>query len=1041
MWIPKFSVEQPVLVNLMSVFVLIAGISAFINLPKEEWSAVEINTVKVQTVYRGASPEEIEQLITRPLEEELADLDDVESLASFSSEGLSVINVNFTQDVEDIARKIQDVQNEINKVTDLPEDAETPEINRVSPPFRLITVALLGDNMERVLTSIADDLAYDLKKIYGVYEVNAVGKREREVWVEIDPVRMEGYGLSLPDVVRALRSKNLNLPAGVLEQGGAEFLVRTVGESMSVRDFEMIAVSRDARGGHIYIGDIARVSDTFEDPVIIARLDGSRAILLNVRQNNFGKISDIVGEIKQTVARYRAQLPEGARLLTAHDNSLNLNRRLGILYSNGLGGLLLVIISLYFFIGLRPALLTALGIPLALCAAVSLMEVYSITINSISLFAIIIVLGMLVDDAIVVCENVYRYIESDMPVREAAMVGSQEVFWPVVSAIATTIAAFTPLLMMEGPIGKFMSTVPKVVIFALLASVWEAFFVLPSHLAEIARPIERRSRNDDPQHWFGRLLAIYTMALKVLIGHRYKAVLGLAMAFVVIFSLAFGTLQFILFPNQDFDTITVKITAPVGCLLEETDEAARIALDVIAEMPPGEILHATSAIGSRIAALGFKEGGTEIGSNYGEIEVRLTYDGDRDRRGAEIFNDLAGRLRALPRGPWYSLEKLRMGPPIGRDVLVRISGDDFTVLARIAKKVMSEMEQVDGITDIEDDYRPGKDELRVYVDEDRAAIYGLTVEDVATSVQYAHMGGIATTFNTRNEEFDVVVKLDERYRNASSDILELKVKNSDGALIPLKNVAELRRTGGFGKIRRFDQRRVVNVTANTDKQVLTPEEAKKEISRRMQDWMQAYPGYSLSFGGEIEDTQRSMSSLLRSFGLALLLIYMILATMFRSFLQPFMIMLSIPFSLLGVLVGLVVTQTPMGMMAFMGVTALAGIVVNDSIVLISFINSRKRGNDAMPAFDAVVDACRVRLRPIMLTQVTTILGLLPLALGLGGRELLMTPMAIAIVWGLVFACTLNLLFLPCFYMISEDIIRMTARMFSKKSRELSENAR
>ena len=1031
MWLPKFSIEQPVLVNLSSVLILIAGIAAFVSLPKEEWPEVAINTVKIETIYRGASPEEIEQLITRELEEELVDLDDVESIASFSSEGFSVINVNFTQEVSDMVRKIQEVQNEVNKVTDLPEDAETPEIDRVSPPFRLITVALVGDNMERVLTPIADDLAYELKKIYGVYEVNVMGRREREVWVEIDPFRMESFGLSLHDVVMALRAKNLNLPAGILKQGANEFLVRTIGESVSVDDFGDIAVTKNPRGGHVYIRDIARVTDTFEDPAMIAHIDGRQGILLNVRQNNFGKIADIVTEIHQTVDRYRARLPEGAQLLTAHDNSLNLDRRLGILYSNALVGLMLVIISLYFFIGLRPALLTAIGIPFAMCATIILMDISSITINSISLFAMIIVLGMLVDDAIVVCENVYRYIEAGMPVREAALVGSQEVFWPVIAAIATTIAAFSPLLMMGGPIGKFMSTVPKVVIFALLASVWEAFMVLPSHLSEIARPVKTDKKAKDAHHWFSRLLAQYTRALLFLLRRRYKSVLALGLGFVLIFTLAFSTLEFILFPRQGFDTIMLSIGTPEHFTLAETEKATREAFNVINQLPAEEILNVTSVTGKRNATLGFKEGGTEIGSNYADIEIRLCYDGNRDRNGPEIFKDLSDRLQKLPHASWYSLEKQRMGPPVGRDVLVRITGDNFKILSRIARQVKTEMTPISGITDIEDDYRPGKDELRVFVDEDRAAIYGLSVEDVATGVQYAHMGGIATTFDDRNEEFDVVVKLDKRFRSDPSDILELKVKNSDGALIPLKNVAELRRAGGFGKIRRFDQRRVINVTANTIDELITPHAAQKEIDRRMKVYMLSYPGYNLMYGGEVEDTNRSMSSLLRAFGIALFLIYMILATMFKSFLQPFMIMLSIPFSLLGVFIGLVLTQTPMGMMAFMGVTALAGIVVNDSIMLISFINARNRGESPLPVFDAVVEGCRVRLRPIMLTQITTTLGLLPLALGLGGREVLMTPMAIAIVWGLLFASWLNLLFLPCFYLISDDITRLGKRIFSK----------
>ena len=303
-------------------------------------------------------------------------------------------------------------------------------------------MALVGDNMERVLTPIADDLAYELKKIYGVYEVNVIGRREREIWVEIDPLRMESFGLSLHDVVLALRAKNLNLPAGILKQGTSEFLVRTVGESVSVDDFGDIAVSKNPLGGHIYIRDIARVIDTFEDPAMVARINGNGPFCSMCARTISAKSADIVTEIQETVERYRTRLPAGAQLLTAHDNSLNLNRRLGILYSNALQGLILVVISLYFFIGLRPALLTAIGIPFAVCATLILMDINGITINSISLFAMIIVLGMLVDDAIVVCENVYRYIEAGMPVREAALIGSQEVFWPVISAIATTVAAF-----------------------------------------------------------------------------------------------------------------------------------------------------------------------------------------------------------------------------------------------------------------------------------------------------------------------------------------------------------------------------------------------------------------------------------------------------------------------------------------------------------------------------------------------------------------------------------------------------------------------
>lgn len=1035
MSIPKFAIDQPVLVNLLMLLIVVAGVTTFSTISKEEWSEVAINTIKIETVYRGASPEEIEKLITKPLEEELMELDDVESIASFSSEGFSVINVNFTQEVDDMFRKMQEVQNEVNKADDLPEDAETPEISRVSPPFRLITVALTGGGMEKVLGEIAQDLAYDLQNIYGVYEVNIIGKREREVWVEIDPARMEGFGLSLPDVVRALRSKNLNVPAGTMSQGTSEFIVRTVGELARVGEFEDIVISDSPNGGHVYVRDIARVRDTFAERKFISHINGEPAILLNVQQDNFGNIADIVAKIKKITGSYRAQLPDGAELTLANDNSLNLTRRLGILYSNAISGLLLVLLSLYFFIGARPAILTAIGIPVAFCAAILLMDLSGITINSISLFALIIVLGLIVDDAIIVCENVYRYIEAGMPVRDAALVGAQEVFWPVTAAILTTFAAFLPMLMMTGPIGKFMSTVPKVVCFALGASLWEAFFVLPSHLADYARPTSTKKNHGSTSRWFQALLNMYSKMLAFAMRRRYKVALGLVGAFIITFALAFGTLEFILFPNQNFDTIMVSIAAPDSLTLDVTEQATLDAIRTIETLPAGEVLAITSTTGRKLASLGFKEGGNDVGSNFAEIEIRLSYDGDRDRTGQEILDDLRQRLKKLPLAAYYTTKTQNIGPPVGRDVLVRIKGDEFTVLSEIARKVKADLAQIPGITDIEDDFRPGKDELRVVVDEDRAALYGLTVQDIATTVQYAYMGGIATEFNSRNEEFDVVVKLDERFRHSTADILEIKVKNKDGVHIPLKNVAEIRRTGGYGKIRRFDQRRVINVTANTIDEVTTPTIAQKAIAEKIGGFMDQYPGYTLSFGGEFEDTQRSMSSLFRSFGLAIFLIYMILATMFRSFIQPVMLMLTIPFAILGVFVGLVVTQTPMGMMSFLGVIALAGIVVNDSIVLISFINSRCAEAAAGDRYAPIIEACRIRLRPIMLTQITTILGLLPLAFGIFGHEVLMTPMAIAIVWGLVFSSVLTLLAIPCFYLITEDIKNFSARLFARSDNQ------
>ncbi len=1028
MSLPSFSIKQTVFVNLFMFLVIAVGIAVFITIPKEEWPDVPLRTVSVTTIYQGASAQEMEKLITKEIEEEVDDIDDIDYLTSFSSEGRSVVNVNFTMEIDDIERKIQKVQNEVNKVTDLPENAETPEVEQVKLPFQLIRIALIDGAHERQIGDIADDMAYELKQIYGVQKVEITGKREREVWVEVDPYRLEGYGLSLNDVILALRRKNLNMPAGTLQQAGSEFIVRTVGEVDAVESMRDIIVSKSPDGGHVYVGDVARVSDTFEEETVIAKVNGRRCIQLTVSQEDYGNITDIVKEIKQVALSYRDRLPPGADIVFFQDNSRYLQKRLSILYSSGVTGFFLVLVSLFLFIGGRPAVLAIIGMPAAFCATVILMDITGITVNSLSLFSVIIVIGMIVDDAIIVTENVYRYIEQGMPVRKAAALGAEEVMWPVVAAIATTVAAFSPMLLMTGPLGQFMSTVPKVVCFALLASLWEAFFILPSHLADFARPSHANVSRGSSSVWFQKLQNIYTAVLSGALRRRYLVLAVLVCVSAVIFLLSFATLDFILFPKQDFETVVIRMEAPQNTPLAVTEKVAARAEEAILSLPEGEILSVSTTVGQKLANLGFKEGGNDLGSNVCQFELRLSASYERTRSGDAIVDDIRERLDALPWGDYFTFEKRSIGPPVGRPVAVRIMGDEFDTLQHIGSRVMGQLAQIRGVVDIAQDFRPGKDEIRVTVDEDRASLYGLSVEAVALSVQHAYMGGAASEYTDRNEEIDIIVKLDERIKNNLDYIGNMKIKTPDGALIPVKNVALVERAPGFGKIRRYDQNRVINVTANIAPGANNSRDVIFELERRMEPILKQFPGYQLSYGGEFEETERSMTSLFEAFGLALFLIYMILATMFQSFIQPFLIMLSIPFAALGVFVGLVVMQTPMGMMSFLGVIALAGIVVNDSIVLIDFINRRRAEvhtpDEIMPA---IIESCKTRLRPILLTEITTIFGLLPLALGIFGREVLMTPMAIAIVWGLLFSSVLTLLIIPCFYLVFEDIKAKTGR--------------
>ena len=1019
MHILKFSIEQPILVNLSMFLIIVAGIMAFRNISKEEFPEIALNGVSIVTAYPGVSPEEIEELITKPIEEEISDIEDIDNISSFSSEGRSLVTVEFTLEADDIYRKLQEVQSEIEKIKDLPKDAEDSEIAETKHMFHLITVGLVSGGTEHQMKEILDDMVYAFKKVYGVGEVEIMGDREREIWVEVNPIRLEGYGLALGDVIRALKAKNLNLPGGTMKLNHDEIIVRTVGKIGSVQEIEDIVIRKSTTGGHVYIRDVARVSDTFEEPSLISHLNGKKSFNITVRKSEVGNIVDIVKDVKKVAKRFEHRLPAGAEIVFANDNSVFLEKRLNLLYSNGIFGLILVLTSLFIFIGARAAVITALGIPVAFFASLILMLVFGITINSLSLFGLIIVLGMIVDDAIIVAENVYRYIEKGLPIREAALIGSQEVLWPVTASVATTIAAFMPMLMMAGPLGTFMAILPKVVTFALAASLWEAFFILPSHLAEFSRPVSQKTMRGAESPWFLTLQSLYSSLLTKLINRRYRSILSIAGFGIVVLVLAVGTLDVVLFPNQEFETFLLKAELDPSTKIEQTEEVCSIPEKLLLDLPLEENLSVEANIGMKTANLGLKEGGYEYGSSFAQIKSRLNDHQGRKRTGEEILTYLRKTIAAMKNGHLFRIDKEMAGPPVGKAVAVRILGDDFKILELLSLKVMEELGKIKGVVDIEDNFRPGKGELQVIVDEDKAALYNLDVESVANTVMYAYMGGVATTFRDHNDEADIVVKFNEQTRNNIQEILNIKIPNSDGAMIPLKNVATTELTSSYGKIRRYDEKRVITVTANIEPGVNTSRTVNTEIKKIMGPYIQEYPDYIMKFGGEYEDTEKSMTSLLQAFGLAIFLIYIIITCTFKSFIQPFMLMFTIPLAVIGVFVGLIVMRTPIGMMSFMGIIALAGIVVNDSIVLIDFINQRvAEGGERIAA---IVDAAKTRLRPIMLTSITTILGLMPLALGIFGKEKMLTPMAISIVWGLSFSSILTLLIIPCLYAIVDDI--------------------
>lgn len=1020
----KFSVDQGVLLNLLLLVVLVAGVFAFRGMPRDLFPDVSVESVTITTVMPGASPKEIEELITIPIEREVQRVEGVDETISTSSEGVSSIFLMFEPGIPDFFKKVTEVQNEVNQVRRLPEEAEKPVVTELKVSFETITVCVTGDAPEHDVKRFADDLEDALRDLSGVAEVEVSGLREREIWIECDPVKLQNYGLSLAAVADAIGRRSVNLPGGTLRMGESEVTVRTQAEFGEIGEIGDTVVREDPAGGHVYLRDVATFRDAFEERNTLARLDGAPSVTMLVKKDKKSNAIELVGRIRELVTKMGALAPAGVRLSFVDDRSIEIKDQIDSLSSNLLTGMCLVMLVLTFSIGFRPSLLVASGMVASLIATFVFMDVMDYSINMLTLFGLIMVLGMLCDDAIVVCENTYRLYEEGLPLKEAAIRGVDEIAWPVIASVSTTIAAFLPLLLMSGLLGKFMSVIPVVVSLALFASLLEALYILPGHVYEFGAPAkhEHKARKGPPR-WIVAITRGYEWSVALALRLRY--LVALAALGMAVFALWLATtMDFILFGGRDLLAFSLVVETPPGSTLEATErvlqEIEAEALALRGEAP--EIENVRLAVG-QTAGRGAPGPSDIAGSNAGEVRVDMVPLKYREKLGTEFREALRGRIGDVAGYKTLTFEDRTEGPPVGKAVQVRVRGDNFEVLRRIAEELKEFLSTVEGVTDITDSFPRGEDEVRPVLDLEKMAAMGLDVRTVAREVRGAFDGILATTVHDGDEDVDVMVKYDEASRRRIGS-LEDMVFVTPAGLVPFGNFGRVERAPGVAHIGHYDGRRTINVLADvteaetSEGRKMTSAVANRMLAERFADLEDRYPGYSLSFGGEFEDIQESLDSLLRATSVALVLIFMILGGVFRSFVQPFIVMVTVPLGFIGVVLGFYLMNEPLGMFAIVGLIGLAGIVVNNAIILIDFINERRRAGAGRR--ESILHAGSVRFRPIMLTTITTVLGLMPMTVNIFGVDPLMKPMALSISWGLAFATLLTLFVIPCVYAIFDD---------------------
>lgn len=1009
MSIAEFSTKNPVFINLIMALILVLGLYSAIGLPLELFPSIELETVTVTTSYPGASAEDIEQLVSIPIEDEINDIAGIKVIRSISSEGRSVVVAEIFPR-EDISKIAEDIRSEISNIQgELPDDSEDPVVEEVEPRFPVLSISIAGKVPREMLRTYAKRLENDLKLISGVDSIVTSGLGDPVFWVRIDPLKVLQYNISLEAISAAIAQKNIDLPSGAYKQGDVEFLVRTRGRIQTPEDLLDIPVRRSPEGMHVLLRDVATIELGEQKSLTTTRVNGLPAITYWVNKQPNADAVDIVGDVRLHVDRLRATLPAGVDIFESNDSSYWVQQRFNTMVKSGIIGLCFVLIVLAAFLDLRAASLVALGIPISFFGAFILMAYTGVTLNVLSMFGLIMVLGIIVDDAIIVVENIQRYMQGGMSAMKAAVVGTNEVARPVLATILTNIAAFLPLLLATGLIGKFLSVIPTVAIYALAISIVEAMIILPSHCADFLKPPRGVVRS---RRWVVALRRKYLQGLYFSIRNRY-VVVG---SFVLVLMITAGVLKsmpLVLFYVRDINQFIIKVQNPTWSSIENTQRSVGAIEEVIESgSPPGALKNTLSMVG-----LDLTRRAPVFGDHLASIFVELEDFDKREENGLDIMRGIRKRTREEVVGPVIVDFQESGGPPTGKAVDVRIQGADFSTLKQIAGGLETHLEAQKGVFGVSDDLVWGKPEIRVSVDERRASLYGLDTRTVARAVRSAVDGLTVAKTRIGTEEADINLLYDFP-RGELMNLLETyQIATPGGSWVPLEAVATLEVNPSMLTISRYDMKRAIRVTADIDQNITTSSDINSGIEGYITAALNDYPGYSHYFGGEEEETRESIRSIFKAAILSVLIIYSILASMLRSYTQPLIIMSVLPFALVGVVIGLLLRGDPMSMPALIGVVALLGIVVNDSLVLMDFINRRRKN---LGRISAVARSARHRFRPIVLTTVTTFGGLASLMVQTRGEAAFLAPMAIALGFGLVFATLITLYLIPSLYLILDD---------------------
>lgn len=1023
-------VRNAVTPNLLMITLLIGGLIMATRIKQEVYPEFDEDMVTIAVPYPGASPEEVEKGIVLAVEEAIRGLDGIEEINATAAEGAAMVRAELLTGA-DHQRAYQDIKQEIDRITTLPEDAEEPQVSLNMHRRPVLDVMLYGDLDERVLRTLAERLRDRMLMSEQITQIDLFPDRQYEVAVEVSQENLRAYNLTLEGIAARIRQAALELPGGSVRTDAGEILLRMTERRDYARQFADLPVVTAPDGTQLYLDDIATVTDTFEETDQVQTYNGLPCATLQVYRVGDQTPMGVSEAVRQVLAEASADLPPGVQTAVNNDMSEIYRQRLELLLRNGFYGLVLVLLVLGLFLEFRLAFWVMMGIPVSFLGAMLVLPIWDISINMISLFAFIIALGIVVDDAIVAGENIYEYRQQGMGFTRAAILGARDVATPVAFAVLTNIVAFLPLAFVPGIIGKVFRVIPAVVVTVFTISWVESLIILPAHLAHAKAGGRTRwghALHVQQQRFsaaFSRLIERrFAPFADVCLRNRYLTVAtGLAILIVAVGYVASGRMGMTLMPRTESDMAVATAVLPYGSPLTRTTEVRDRLLAAFNEI-------ATAHGGAQLVkgVLG------SIADNEVTITAYLQEPDVRPAGATEVVQWWRERV-----GPMVGLESLKFqydrgGPGSGAALTVELAHAEVAELDRASSKLAGELARFSNVADIDDGFTPGKEQLDFEMLPEGRSL-GLSAQSVARQLRGAFYGAEALRQQRGRNEVRVMVRLPRAQRVREYDVEEFIVRTPDGNDVALREVARVKRGRAYTNITRRDGRRTVQVTADVD----PPSEADQVITalkaETLPTLIRRHPGLSVSFEGRQADMRDSLSTLKLGFVLSLLVIYALLAMPFRSYVQPAIVMVSIPFGIVGALLGHLIMGYSLSVMSMMGVVALAGVVVNDALVLIVCANELRQGG--LAAFDAVHAAGVRRFRPIMLTTLTTFGGLAPMIFESSRQAQMMIPMALSLGYGILFATAITLLLVPSLYLIVEDLKGIAQCLRSPRSTTLA----